>query len=104
MGTDRLPHQCAVVLIGRLNVPIAIESLLNSPDIPEQQNSLRDWTQNSIGKNFVPYRSCGIVTSVNQLLKTIKKIVERRACSFPHSFQIKLRKAGIQGARGQNAR
>src|SRR6266851_4682943 len=77
MSANRIPHQRPVILIGGLHDPITAD-VLNSTDIPKQQNDLRRGTERGIRHNLITYCTRGIVTAGFQGNETLKKSVEIR--------------------------
>src|SRR5258706_6083359 len=89
MSANRIPHQRPVILIGGLHDPITGD-VLNSTDIPKQQNDLRCGTERGIRHNLITYYAHGILAAGFQGSESVEEGVKIRREFRVRPFKIDL--------------
>jgi hypothetical protein len=96
MGADRCPNQGPVVVIRRRHFPIPAAGILNSPDIPKQEDRFSQRAQFGIWEKPIFNDLYGIIASFHPCLKTIQQRIEVRPGRVAYSFKVLFGQVDVQ--------
>src|SRR5215469_841551 len=98
MSADGIPHKAAIIVIGRLNCPIA-SGVSDATDVPEKKNRLRGGTEIRVCEYLFADDLHGVTTVPRQSREPVKQRSQFGAQLILRVLEMGFHKIGRQNSR-----